>query len=162
MVSEEYATARDAMVGIAAECDNVLAFLQAVAIKAQQVLEAPLSMQADKCTRNWFHKWEDRHVTQHPTHHKSALQDQYGLTRFLGEVATRLQNAEALRPVIADQHEADRETRGWNRPPLTAQRVILAAISVNRLTILLETPPSLHIFLNAGNVTSLQANCTLP
>ena len=57
MVSEEYATARDGMVGIAAECDNVLAFLQAVAIKAQQVLEAPLSMQADKCTRNWFRQW---------------------------------------------------------------------------------------------------------
>ena len=84
MVSEKYARACNAIVGIAAECDNVLAFLQVVSLKATQVLAAPLSLQAYTCARNWFHQWENRHVTQHPTHHKSALHDHSGLTRVLG------------------------------------------------------------------------------
>ena len=41
-MSEKYATARDAMFVIAANYDNVLAFLQSVALKAPQVLAAPL------------------------------------------------------------------------------------------------------------------------
>ena len=70
----------------------------------------------------------------------------------------RLQNDEDLYLVIVAQREADREARGWERPPLTAHRVILTSRSVYRINIPLEPPPSLHIYLNARNLTSLQAN----
>ena len=36
---------------IADNCDDVLAFLQAVAIKSPQVITAPLFLHMDKCTR---------------------------------------------------------------------------------------------------------------
>ena len=45
---KKYVTARDATDGIAADRNDVLAFLREVALKAPRVLEAPLSLQADK------------------------------------------------------------------------------------------------------------------
>ena len=36
------------------DCDNVLAFLQDVAVKSQQVIAAPLSLRAEKHARVWF------------------------------------------------------------------------------------------------------------
>ena len=48
------ATARDAMVGIAADCNNVLAFFQEVSIKAPQVLTELLLLQANKRANRWF------------------------------------------------------------------------------------------------------------
>ena len=40
--------ARNATVEIATDCDNVLTFLQAVALKATQLVAAPLLLRADK------------------------------------------------------------------------------------------------------------------
>ena len=87
------ATARDATDVITANCDNILAFLQAVALKALRVQTAPLSLRADNCARGWFCQWMDIHIIQHPTHHKNAPQDHSGLTRVLVLIAMRFQNA---------------------------------------------------------------------
>ena len=84
-----------------------------------------------------------------------------GLKVVLTDVATRLQNAEALRPVVAAQREAEKETKGWDRLPPTAQRVILEASATNGTYIPTSLPPTIHRFLNARNATALQANCPL-
>ena len=68
------------------------------------------------------------HLPKPPT---PAPQDHTGLTDVLADVATRLHAAESLRPVVAVQHETDKETKGWDRLPPTAQRVILAASATN-------------------------------
>ena len=80
---------------------------------------------------------------------------------FLSEVATHLQNAEALHPAVAAQCKADRETRSWVRLPSTAQQLILTSSVADGLTIPLAPPPSIHRFLNAQNVTALQDGCAL-
>ena len=84
-----------------------------------------------------------------------------GLTEVLTDVATRLKTAEALHPVVASQREAEKETKGWDRLPPTAQRVILAASATNRTSILTSRPPTIHCFLNVRNAMSLQADCSL-
>ena len=42
------------LASIADDCDNVLAFFQAVAVKSPRVIAAPLSLCADKRVRVWF------------------------------------------------------------------------------------------------------------
>ena len=69
-----------------------------------------------------------------------------------------IQNVEAFFPCVAVQSEADRETRGWDRLTLTAQFIIPAASTTNGLTIMSSLPLSIHRFLNARNVTALQAD----
>ena len=58
------------MVVIAYNFNSVLAFLQVVALKAPQVLVAPLFLRADKRARGWLYQWEDNHLktTTHPPH----------------------------------------------------------------------------------------------
>ena len=46
--------AAETLASIADDCDDVLAFLQAVAFKYPRVLAAPLSFRTDKCARVWF------------------------------------------------------------------------------------------------------------
>ena len=84
-----------------------------------------------------------------------------GITGVLTNVTTRLHTIEALRPVVAAQREAEKETKGWYRLPPTAKRVILAARATNRTSIPTSPPPTIHRFLHARNVTALQANCSL-
>ena len=76
-------------------------------------------------------------------------------------MATWLHTAEALCPVVAAQREAEKETKGWDRLPPTAQRVILAASANTRTSIPTLPPPTIHHFLNARNATALQADCSL-
>ena len=90
-----------------------------------------------------------------------APQDHMGLTDVLVDVANRLHTAEAIRPVVAAQSEMDKETKGWDRLPPTAQRVILAASATTGTSIPTSPPPTIHRFLNARNVTALQADCSL-
>ena len=68
--SAKYATAHDATVGIAADCNNVLMFLQAVALKSQRLLVSVLSLRAYKRSTGWFCHWVDRHLKQQLTRHK--------------------------------------------------------------------------------------------
>ena len=84
-------------------CNNVLAFLQAVAVKSPQVIADPLSLRADKCARVWFLSWKDINLSTWPN---PAPQDQLGLTGVLTDVETRLHTAEALCPVVVAQREA--------------------------------------------------------
>ena len=94
----------------------------------------------------------------------NAPQDHSGLTGFLSEVATLLNNVEALRPVVTTKRDTDRKTCSWDRLPPTAQRLILAASAVNGIIIPSEPSPFLHFLLNARNArntTALQYNCTL-
>ena len=69
--SEKVATTRDGTAGIADECNDVLTFLQAVSLKAPQVLAAPLLLQVNKRASGWLCQWVERHLTQHTNHHKT-------------------------------------------------------------------------------------------
>ena len=84
-----------------------------------------------------------------------------GIADVLTDVATRLHTAKVLRPVVASQHDMDKKTKGWDRLPPTAQRVILAASATTGTSIPTSPPPTFHRFLNARNVTSLQADFSL-
>ena len=76
-------------------------------------------------------------------------------------MATRLHTAEALGPVVSAQREAEKETKGCDRLPPTAQRVIQAANATNGTSIPTSPPPTIHRFLNAINVVALQFDCSL-
>ena len=96
-----------------------------------------------------------------PTSPKPEPQDHMGLTGVLINVVTRLHTVEALCPVVAAQHKAEKDTRGWDSLPPAAQRVILAASATTGTSIMTSPPPTIHRFLNVRNATSLQANCSL-
>ena len=63
--------------------------------------------------------------------------------------------------VVAAQRETDKETKGWDRLPPTAKRLILAASATTETSIPKSPPPTIHCFLNARNSTALQADCLL-
>ena len=90
---------------ISDNCDDVLAFLQAVSVKSPQVLVAPLSIRVYKRARVWFQRWTDVNLPKPPT---PAPQDHLGLTGVLTDMATWLHTAKALRPVVATQREAEK------------------------------------------------------
>ena len=150
--SAETATA-ETLAPFTVDCNDVLAFLQAVAVKSPRVIAAPLSLRAYKKARVWFKRWTDMHLPKPPT---PTPQDNTGLTNVLTDVATRLHTAEALRPVVASQRDTDKETKGWERLPPTAQRVILAASATTGTSIPKSPPPTIHHLLNARNATALQ------
>ena len=127
-------------------------------MKSPRVIAAPLSLRADKKARVWFQRWTDVHLPKPPT---PAPQYHMGLTDVLTDVATWPHTAEALRPVVAAQHKKDKETKGWDHLPPTAQRVILAASATTGNSIPKYLPPTIHRFLNARNATALQADCSL-
>ena len=62
MRSMKDVTVRDVANVIAACCNDILAFLQAVALKATRFQEAPLSLKADKRATGWFCQWEDSNL----------------------------------------------------------------------------------------------------
>ena len=140
---------------IAANCDDVLAFLQEVALKATQVLAEPLLLQSYMHETSWFRQWVVRNLKQPAPQNTIAPQYQSSIMGFLSEVVTRLKNAEGLCPVVASEHDADMIL------PHTDTQVIIADSVVNRLTILLVPPPSTYHFINAHNATKLQTNCML-
>ena len=72
-----------------------------------------------------------------------------------------MHTVEELRPVVATQREAEKETKGWDRLEPTAQLVILAESAITGTSIMTSSPPTIHRFLNARNATALQANCYL-
>ena len=138
---------------------NVLDSPQAIAVKSPQVIAASLFLHTDKFMRVWFQFWIDVNL---PMPSKLAPQDHLSLTGVLTDVATPLHTAaEALRPVIAAQSKAEKETKGWDCLPPTAQRVILEESANTRTSILTSLPPTIHGFLNSQNVTALQADCSL-
>ena len=92
---------------------------------------------------------------------KPFPRDHTGLTGVLSDVVARLKTAEALRPVIAVQCEAERYTKGLERLLPTYQRVILASSATNRTSISTSPHPTLHRFLNTRNATALQADYAL-
>ena len=148
----------ETLASFAVDCDDVLAFLQAVAVKSPRVIAAPLSICSDNKARVWFQRWTDVHL---PKPFTPATQDHMGLTDVLTDATTRLHTAEALRPVVATHCETDKETKGWDRLPPTAQGVILAARATTATSIPKSPPPIIHRFLNARNATALQANSSL-
>ena len=93
----------DMLATIADNCENVLAFLQAVTVKSPRVTTAPLSLHATKRVCVWFHQWKETNLPIPP---KLSPQDHMGLTGVLTDVDTRLQTVEALLPVVVAQHEA--------------------------------------------------------
>ena len=100
----------------------------------------------DKFARVWFRQWSGNNL---PDPIKTAPQE------------PRLKNAEALRPFIATQCEAEKETKGWDHLSSTSQRVILAASANNGNSILTSPTSTIHSFLDTINVTALQAYCAL-
>ena len=89
----KYATARDATDAISADCNDILALLQAVAVKALRVAAIPILMCADKRTGDWFHQWSAHHLEPLSTLLTTTPQDNFGLTVVLRNVMTGLQNA---------------------------------------------------------------------
>ena len=83
------ATPCDATVGVAADCNDILAFLQAVALKLLRVMAAPLSLRADLRATSWFYQWLGKNLIQ-KTIHKTTPQDHSVLTKVLSEVLMRL------------------------------------------------------------------------
>ena len=55
----------------------------------------------------------------------------------------------------------EKETKGWDRLPPTAQRVILAASATTGTSIPTSPPLTIYRFLNASNETALQSDCSL-
>ena len=98
------------------------------------------------------------HLPKPPT---PAPQDHTGLTDVLADVATRLHTAEAFRPIVAAQSETDKETKGWDHLPPTAQRVILVASTTTGTSIPKYPPPTILRFLIARNETALQDDCSI-
>ena len=127
-------------------------------VKSARVLAAPLSVCVDKRTRVWFQQWIDVNLSKPPT---LAPQDHWGLTGVLTDMATRLHTAKAVCPVVVAQREAEKETKGWDRLPPTAQHVILAASVTTGTSIPTSLPPTIHYFFNARNTTALQSDCSL-
>ena len=104
------------------DCNNVLDFIQAFTVKSPRVIASPLSLRVEKCARIWFRWWSKNNL---PTPAKTAPQDHTGITGVLRDVATRLQNSEALRPIVAAQRKVEKETNKWDHITPTAQRVIM-------------------------------------
>ena len=52
----------DATEKIAADCNNILAFLQAIVVKAPQVSDVPLFLRADKRVGAWFRRFSAHHI----------------------------------------------------------------------------------------------------
>ena len=150
--------AAEMLATIADDCDNVLVFLQAVAIKYPRVLLAPLSLLTDKNALVWFQRWIDVNLPKLLT---PAPQDHLGLTGVLTDVTTQMHTAKALRTVVAAHREMDKETKGWYHLPPTAQYVILAASATAGTSILISPLPTIHRFVNARNMTALQADFLL-
>ena len=75
---------------IADYCDNVLAFLRAVAVKSLQFTAAPLSLCVDKRVCIWFCRWSETNL---PTPSKLVPQEHMGITGLMTDVETRLQTA---------------------------------------------------------------------
>ena len=146
------------MATIADNCDDILDFIQSVAVKSPRVTAAPLSLLTEKCARVWFRRWPETNL---PTPSKTAPQDHTVQTGVLRDVVTRLHTEEALRPVVAAQSEAEKETKGWNRIPPMSQRLILSARTTNGTSIPNSPPPILHRFLNARKTISFQDDCAL-
>ena len=80
---------------------------------------------------------------------------------LLTNVTTQLHTVEVLRPVISAQRETEKEIKGWDHLPPTAQHVILAASATTRTSIPTSPSPTIHGFLNASNATALQNDCSL-
>ena len=146
------------MATIADVRNNVLDFLQAVAVKSPRILAAPLSLHADKRVRVWFQLWTDVNFPKPPA---PASKYHLGLTGVLTDVATRLYTAEALRPVVTAQSKTEKETKGLDRLSPTAKRVILVASATTVTYIPTSPPPTIHCFLNARNLMALQADFSL-
>ena len=155
--SSETAAAK-MLASITDNCDNVLAFLQAVSVKSPRVLAAPFSLRTDKSAHVWFQRWTELKLPKPPT---PSPKDHLGLTDVLTNVTTRLHTAKAFRPVVAAQGEMEKETKGWDRLPTKAQRVILAVSTTAGTSIPTSPPPTIHRFLNARNATALQVDCSL-
>ena len=90
------------------DCNNVLAILQEVAVNSLQVIDATLSLFTEKRACVWFRRWSNINL---PVSANTVPQDHAGFTVVLSDVTTRLQNAEALLPVIASHYEADKERK---------------------------------------------------
>ena len=140
---------------IASDYDDILAFFQAVTVKALWVAAITLSLYADKCARDWFFHWTAHHIIS------LSPQDYSRLTGVLIEEAMRIQNAESLRPVSMVQRYSDIETRGYYRLPQTMTRIILEAGAVDSIIILSAPLPLIHRLLNAREATALQADFAL-
>ena len=72
-----------------------------------------------------------------------------------------MHTAEALCPVVSGQSEVEKETKGWDSLPPTAQCAILAASATTGTSIPTSRPHIIHRFLNARNATALQADFSL-
>ena len=103
-----------------------------------------------------FWGWASNNIAPLSPNPPVAPQDHSRLIEVLGDVVMKLQNSEALRPVVADQHKVNQETKGWYHIPPTAQCTILDSSTTDRYILNLSPPPSIHHFINKLNTIELQ------
>ena len=120
-----------------------------------RVTYAPLSLHADKRASDWFRKCYSHSLAPLATPTTAVPQDYSGIIGVLSNVATWLQNAEALHPVVTAQREDNRETKGWYRLHPTSQYVIIVVSASYSIIILSALPQSIHRLLNSRNATML-------
>ena len=77
---------------IAADCDDILAFLQAVTAKSPRVAAVPLLLHLDKREWYWFRRCSEDHLTPFFTPLSVAPQDHSGITNVLINTAMRILN----------------------------------------------------------------------
>ena len=142
---------------VTSDCDNILAFLQAVAVNSPWIIVAPLSLCTDKHVRFWFCRLAGNNLP----HTTNAPQDHRGLMGVLSDIVTQIQHAKALCRVVGAQRKAYKETKVWDCLPPTETRVILAESASNGTSIPTSPPPTIYRLLNASNTTALQADCAL-
>ena len=128
--------------------NNFLVFTQSIAAKSPRVIAGQIYLCVDKLTQIWFRRWSRNSL---PSPAKTAPQYRMGLTVVLSDIATRLQNAEALFPIVTAQNEEGKEAMGWDHFNPTAQQVILAASATSGTSIPTSSPSTIHFFLKARN-----------
>ena len=92
--------------------------------------------------------------------HPFAQQDHSRLTGILRDAAMRLQNAEALLTLDAEQHESNQE-KNIQHNSKKSQYIILIESALDGERMPSSPLPSIQLFLNARNDTILQAGCDL-
>ena len=110
------AMVRNATDEIASDCYDILAFIQAVAVKAPIVVAILLLFRAYNCAWNWFLCCLVHIISPISPLLSTAPQYHSGITRVLSEVATRLKMRKIS--ALSYRHRAKRtERRGTALPP---------------------------------------------
>ena len=143
---------------IAYDFDDVLDLLQAVAVKSQRFIAAPLSLSVDKCTRLVLSL--DRRQPPHAS--QSSFTRPHGSHRCPDQRGDPVAHCRSTPPYCRLPLRGGKGYQGGGgRLPPTAQHIILAASATTGTSIPTSPPTTIHRFLNARNATALHTDYSL-